>query len=122
MQLTEEHIAEIRKFNRNVEWLKRTRIDAPPPSVLVKTEEAWLSVVDATKYIGRSRCWLQRITVTDPGSVRDTSMMLLKGLDWKRITNRIFYKRSSLENLKKGMEKAGDRYDERIADREVKAD
>lgn len=120
MELSKEYIEEIKKFNRNVDWLKRTRITLPVTPAPTESEETWLSVAEATKFIKRSRCWLQRYTVTDTATVRDTSMILVKGLDWKRVTSRIYYKRSSLENLKKGMEKAGDSYDERLARREVK--
>lgn len=115
MQLSKEDLAEIRKFNRNVEWLKKTNGTVSKTETVHRPEETWMSVTEAIRYINRSRSWLQRITVKHPGEAANSSMMLIKGLDWKRVTNRIYYKRLSLETVKKGMEMAGDNYDNRLA-------
>lgn len=118
MQISKADIEVIKRFNKNVEWLKRTRQgDGSSPDVT--QNHTWLSVKEATKFIDRSRSWIARITVISANQVSDTSMLLVKGLDWKRETNRIYYKRSSLENLKKGMEKAGEAYDNRLIRNEV---
>jgi len=114
VQLSKEDLAEIRRFNRNVEWLKKTNGTASKPETVYRPEEAWMSVTEAIRYINRSRSWLQRITVTHPKEASNSSMMLIKGLDWKRVTNRIYYKKLSLETVKKGMEMAGDNYDNRL--------
>ena len=115
MQFTKEDFIEIRKFNRNVEWLKRNNRNIFQIENQHRPEEAWMSVSEAIRYINRSRSWLQRITVKHPGEAANSSMMLIKGLDWKRVTNRIYYKRLSLETVKKGMEIAGDNYDNRLS-------
>lgn len=120
MQISKEDIAEIKKFNRNIDWLKRTHSIAPAQVSPRKADE-WLSVPETIQFINRSRSWLQRVTVISPAEALNPSMMLIKGLDWKRETNRIYYKRSSLENLKKGMEKAGEIYDNRLTRNEASA-
>jgi hypothetical protein len=114
-EITKEDIAEIRKFNRNVEWLKRTNGTLSKTESVARPDTEWMSVAEAIRYIKRSRSWLQRITVKHPGDAANSSMMLIKGLDWKRVTNRIYYKRLSLETVKKGMEMAGDHYDNRLS-------
>lgn len=119
MQITKEDIAVIKRFNRNVEWLKKARQPEPYIPANVVPAQTWLSVQEAMKFINRSRSWIARITVISANEVDNTGMMLIKGLDWKRETNRIYYKRSSLENLKKGMEKAGEVYDSRLIRNEV---
>lgn len=125
LQLSKEDINELKRFNRNVEWLKRAGLSSivkPAQDIKVVKQEDWLTVKEATKFVGRSRSWLQRITITVPGIECTTGapmMQLYKGMDWKRETSRILYKKDSLENLKKEMEKAGDRFDERLAEKAV---
>lgn len=114
MQLTKEDIEVIKKFNRNVDWLKKRQLIDPVPSTSTPNYNSWLTVREATQFINRSRSWIARITLISANDAADPSMILIKGLDWKRETNRIYYKRSSLENLKKGMEKAGDMFDSRL--------
>ena len=120
MPISKDDIEVINRFNRNIEWLKKAGWKSIPSIERVEIkEEPWLSVKEATKFINRSRSWIARITVVSPSEIGDTSMILIKGLDWKRETNRIYYKRSSLENLKKDMEKAGEIYDSRLSKTEV---
>lgn len=127
LQLSKEDMAEIKRFNKNVDWLKRKRLSdtiigaANEVTISVKQDE-WLTVKEATAFVGRSRSWLQRITVTVTGIEHTTGapmMRLFKGMDWKRQTSRILYRKESLENLKKEMEKAVDRFDERLAEKSV---
>ncbi len=123
MQIPEEHIKEIKKFNRNIDWLKRKHISDTVIKVSgdiissVKEQDRWLSTEEAIKFIGRSRSWIDKIRESVQG-IEHTSgapmMKLFRGQDWKRETNKIYYRLSSLENLKIAMQKAGDAYDERI--------
>lgn len=123
MQISKQHIEVIKQFNRNIDWLKRKHLSDSilevSQAITSVKQEDWLSVREATQFINRSRSWIARITVVSASEVSDTSMLLVKGLDWKRETNRIYYKRSSLENLKKDMEKAGEAYDSRLSRNEV---
>lgn len=114
MQLSATDKKLILEFNRNIDWLKRNSsvLKSEPVVELRNIDDAWLSVKEAAKFVNRSRTWLYRITFTEQPSA-PTLFALVKGVDWKRETNRVLYKRSSLENLKRSMEKAGDAYDER---------
>lgn len=116
MQLSPKDLKQIEQFNRNVKWLRESGLASTlvQGSAPAKVSTDWLTVKDACSFISRSRTWLSRITVVDATDFVPFPMKLIKGVDWKRETNRIMYKRSSLENLKKSMELAGDAYDERI--------
>jgi hypothetical protein len=116
VQLSPKDLKQIEIFNRNIKWLRESGLATSfvQGSAPAKVDGSWLSVKEACAFISRSRTWLSRITVVDATDIVPFPMKLIKGVDWKRETNRIMYKRSSLENLKKSMELAGDAYDERI--------
>lgn len=122
MQPNEEYLKAIKRFNRNVE--KLLRLNKTPEirtESIASISDTWLSVPEAMAFIKRSRSWLARITVNVEEGEPFTGMALYRGADWKRETNRIYYRQKSLENLKIEMQKAGDRFDDRLDTRRMKS-
>lgn len=98
MQLTAADMTEIKKFNRNVEWLKMRELKEKP--------EAWGSYEEAAKILDRSKEWYKEARNGRINKFQTwVPAKLEKGKDWRMIGNRVEYKLSSIHTLKEKLSK-----------------
>lgn len=86
-------MTELKKFNRNVEWLKVQSLKTQP--------EAWGSYEDAAKIIARSKEWfkLKRLGGINKMNIA-TPAQLIEGKDWRLVGNRVEFRLQSVQDLK----------------------
>lgn len=111
--LTDEQLKEIKRFNKNIEWLRKNQQSAPYENNF----EDEVKIPEALKILGRGRTWLTTRMLT-PEQVKqpmNTQWFLIRGIDWEREGSQLVFKRASLERLKQELRTLGVQYEQRLA-------
>jgi len=102
--MTTDQFRELKRFNENLEWLKKTQA--------IPTPNEMISMKEAMQLLNRQRTWIQIRMVKDLEAGQDANMLLIRDVDWIREGNRVMFKRDSITRLKKEVLTAiGNKYD-----------
>lgn len=95
--ISEQTLTEIKKFNQNIEWLKKNHQSVPS-----EIPSEWIDLKEVKKIIDRGRTWLKSrmIHAESASQPINYNWFLVYGLDWRREGSRIMFKRTSIIRLK----------------------
>lgn len=99
--MSEELIKELRAFNKNVEWLRKTRQSVP-----IKNDE-WIYLPDAEKILNRRRTWISTRCIQKVVGPMNVNWFLIKGIDWNYEGKNLVFLKSSVQRLKREMIRMG---------------
>lgn len=105
--MTQEQLEEVKRFNDNIEWLKKNHSQSVP----MKTAENadWIYLTDAIKILNRGRTWITT-RMLEPNEAQppmNTNWFLVRGLDWSKEGKLLVFKSSSIYRLKSEMIRMG---------------
>lgn len=102
--MTAEQFHELKRFNDNLEWLKKSNT--------IPAANDMLSMKEAMQFLKRQRTWIQVRMVKDLDPGLDPNIYLVRDIDWIREGNRVMFKRDALVRLKTHVLTAiGNKYD-----------
>jgi len=102
--LTETQLSEIKKFNQNVDWLRKNHRSEP-----YENTGEWIYLGEAMKVLNRKRTWIQTRMVEAADAVPPINLnwFLVRGLDYQHEGKLLVFKRSSIARLKAEMVRMG---------------
>jgi hypothetical protein len=105
MTITADQFKEIKRFNDNLEWLKKQ-------SNPLNSNVEYMNMKDSMEFISRKRTWIQNRMVKNLEPDMDSTQVLVRGGDWIREGNRILFKKDSLIRIKTNvLQTIGNQYD-----------
>ena len=105
MTITADQFKEIKRFNDNLEWLKKQ-------SNPLNSNVEYMNMKESMEFISRKRTWIQNRMVKNIEPDMDSTQVLVRGGDWIREGNRILFKKDSLLRIKTNvLQTIGNQYD-----------
>lgn len=105
--MTTEALQELKRFNDNIEWLRKNQTKSVPYQN-DKTAE-WIYLEEAKQILNRGRTWLST-RMLEPNEVQhpmNTNWFLIRGLDWSKEGKLLVFKATSIYRLKSEMIRMG---------------
>lgn len=104
--MTQEMLDEIKRFNDNIEWLRKNQTKSVPHE---KPTADWIYLEEAKKILNRGRTWLAT-RMLEPHEAQppmNTNWFLIRGLDWSKEGKLLVFKAASIYRLKSEMIRMG---------------